>query len=258
MFPLRCLDLFSQNRKFMGTPFSPTRQDVERYRRLRAAGSALIQKIVDTVPRQVLIEMGETLGVMRNGVLDPGSEYGHNVILDCCIYEWFENGKNLVQRYAETHPPAPETDESYLLNAYLQAKYRVLGMQTAAPDAGVYCDDVLTGEKMFLMDVALSRNPERGNVLIGARTISLGDYAMTCGGALPIDKKTAVHALSGLVLGGAKSIEGASSMAIQVVRACLATGAADNVAYANPSEAPKKPRIEPRFPGFKRRRRPAN
>jgi hypothetical protein len=240
----------------MGTPFSPTRQDVERYRRLRAAGSALMQKIANTVPRHVIVEMGETLGVLRNGVLELGSEYMHNVVSDCCIYEWFENGKNLLERYAETHPPAPGTDESYLLNAYLQAKYRVLGMQTAVLDAGVYCDDVLTGEEMFLMDLALSRNPERGNVLLGARTISLGEYLMTCGGALPIDKKTALHALSGLVLGGAKSIGGASSMAIQVVRACLATGAADNVAYAN-AETSTRPRREPRFPGFKRRRRPA-
>jgi hypothetical protein len=226
---------------------------VERYRRLRAAGSALIQKIVNTVPRQVLVEMGETLGVLRNGVLDLGSEYMHSVVGDCCIYEWFEDGKNLVERYAETHPPAPGTDESYLLNAYLQAKYRVLGIQTAVPDAGVYCDDVLTGEEMFLMDVALSRNPERGNALLGARTISLGDYAMTCGGALPIDKETAIHALSGLVH-GAQSIGGASSIAVQIVRACLAAGVADYVAYANP-ETSKRPRREPRFPGFKRRRR---
>jgi hypothetical protein len=53
--------------------------------------------------------------------VELGSEHINNVLLDCCMFEWFENGQNLVQRYAETHAPASGTDEGYLLNAYLQA-----------------------------------------------------------------------------------------------------------------------------------------
>jgi hypothetical protein len=181
--------LFSQNRKFMGTLFSPARQDVERYIRLRALGSELLQRIANTVPRQVIVEIGETLGILRNGVLELASEHMHNVLTDCCIFEWFENGRNLVQRYAEAHPPAPGTDESYLLDGYLQAKYRVLGMQSAVADAGVYCDDVLTGDQIFLMDLALSRNPQWDKALLATRTISLGEYSMSGGAALPIDQK---------------------------------------------------------------------
>jgi hypothetical protein len=241
----------------MGTPFAPTRQDVERYIRLRALGSALLQRIVNTVPRQVFIEIGEALGILRNGVLEFGSEHINNVLADCCIYEWFENGKNLVQRYAETHPPAPGTDESYLLNAYLQAKYRVLGMQSAVADAGVYCDDVLTGQQLFLMDLALTRNPQRDKVLVATRTISLGEYSMGSGAGLPIDQKVVMHGLRA-ILGGNASIGGPGSMAIPIVRACLAAGVADFVAHVTPELKSEKPRIEPRFPGFKRRRRPAN
>jgi hypothetical protein len=226
-------DLFSQNRKFMGASFSPTRQDVERYIRLRALGSELLQKIVDTVPRQVFIEMAETLGILRNGVLEIGSEHIQNVLADCCIFEWFENGKNLVQRYAETHPPAPGTDESYLLNAYLQAQYRVLGMQSAVADAGVYCDDVLTGDQIILMDLALSRNPQWDKALLATRTISLGEYSMSGGAALPIDQKVVMHGLQAILAGDA-SIGGPGSMAIPIVRACLASGIADYVAHVDP------------------------
>jgi hypothetical protein len=257
-------DLFSQNRNFMGTAFSPTRQDVERYIRLRALGSELLQRIANTVPRHVFIEMAEALGVLRNGVPELATEHIDNVLADCCIFEWSENGKNLVQRYAETRPPAPGTDESFLLNAYLQAKYRVLGMQSAVADAGAYCDDVLTGEEMFLMDMALSRNPQLDKALIATRTISLGEYSMSCGAALPIDQKVVMHGLSAILAGGGASTRGAGSMAIPIVRACLAAGVADYVAHVNPEiksvnpgATSKKPRIEPRFPGFKRRRRPA-
>jgi hypothetical protein len=195
---------------------------------------------------------------VRHGVLETGGEHVDNVLADCCIFEWFENGKNLVQRYAETHARAPGTDESYLLNAYLQAKYRVLGMQSVVADAGVYCDDILTGEQMFLMDLAVSRNPQRDKVLLATRTISLGEYSMGGGAGLPIDQKVVVHGLSALMTGRDATIVGPGSMAIPIVRACLAAGVADYVGHVNPVAKSKRPRIEPRFPGFKRRRGPAS
>jgi hypothetical protein len=78
-----------------------------------------------------------------------------------------------------------------------------------------------------------------------------------------------MHGLQAILAGDA-SIGGPGSMAIPIVRACLASGIADYVAHVdpeaksanevksiNPVAASKKSRIEPRFPGFKRRRRPA-
>jgi hypothetical protein len=65
-------DLFSQNRKSMGTAFSRTRQDVERYIRFRAAGNRLTQKIFDTAPLQAHYNIAEALGVLRNGVVELG------------------------------------------------------------------------------------------------------------------------------------------------------------------------------------------
>jgi hypothetical protein len=35
-----------------------------------------------------------------------------SVLQDCCLYDWFEDGRNLVQRYAEAHPANPETEEA--------------------------------------------------------------------------------------------------------------------------------------------------
>ena len=120
----------------MHTSFSPTRQDVERYRHLRALCRDLNHRIVKTIPSQAYDEVGDAIGILHKGVLVFDSEDMTSVMMDCCLYDWFENGKNLVQRYAETHPAKPGTDESYLLSACTQAKYRVLVVQTAVPDAG--------------------------------------------------------------------------------------------------------------------------
>lgn len=91
----------------MGTAFSPTRQDVERYRSLRSLSMELNHRIIKTIPRQAYDEIGDALGIRRNDVLIFDSEDMTSVMMDCCLYDWYENGKNLVQRYAEAHPATP-------------------------------------------------------------------------------------------------------------------------------------------------------
>jgi hypothetical protein len=142
---------------------SPLPKDVERYRRLRAVNIVLNHKIVKTIPRQAYEEIGDALGIRHNGVLEFDSEDMASVMADCCLYDWYEHGKNLVQRYAETHPTIPEGDESYLLQACLEAQYRILVAQSIVPGAGLQCQDVLNGGGLFLMDLAMSHSVPTGN-----------------------------------------------------------------------------------------------
>src|ERR1039458_2819822 len=220
-FHLSCPTRFRQNGRFMRTSFSPTRQDVERYRSLRALSTDMT-----------------------------------SVMMDCCLYDWFENGKNLVQRYAETHPAKPGTDESYLLQACLQAKYRILVAHSAVPGAGFHCQDVLNGGELFLMDLALSQSVPSVDVALATRTIPLGEYWMTGGAGLPVSsKKSILDALRRVDSEHDQPLEGPGGVALSIARACLAAGAADYVTYESPEANSRKPRRQPRWPGFKRRRR---
>src|SRR5438067_884635 len=88
-------------------------------------GMELNHRSIKTIPRQDYEEIGDALGIRRNGVLVFGSEDMSSVMMDCCLYDWYGNGKNLIQRYAETHP--------------------------AVPGAGLHCQDVLNGGELFLM-----------------------------------------------------------------------------------------------------------
>ncbi|MGD0076907.1 MAG: hypothetical protein ABSD31_21665 [Candidatus Binataceae bacterium] len=230
----------------METPFSPNPKDVERYRRLRALAVDLIHRIMKAVPRRALDEVGEALGIRRDGVLVFDSMDMTSVLLDCCLYDWFQNGKNVVQRYAEAHAPKPGTDEGYLLQAFLRAKYRVLVVQSAVPGAGLYCWDVLNNEELFLMDLALSQSASHANVAFATRTIPLGEYWMTSGAGLPINsKKTVLDALKRSASGNPKLLEGPGSVALWIVRACLAAGAADHVSYEGAAAEPGKSRRRP-------------
>lgn len=253
---LCCPTRFRQNGRFMGTSFSPTRQDVERYRSLRALSMALNHRIIKTIPPQAYDEIGDALGIRRNGVLVFDSEDMTSVMMDCCLYDWYGNGKNLIQRYAETHPAAPGTDESYLLQACLQAKYRILVAQSAVPGAGLHCQDVLNGEELFLMDLAMSQNIPSGNAALATRTIPLGEYWMTGGAGLPISsKKSILDALRRIGTEHYKPLEGPGAVALSIARACLAAGAADYITYESTEARSRKPRRQPPWPGFKRHRR---
>jgi hypothetical protein len=230
----------------MGNPFCPTPKDVERYRRLRALGMDLNHRIIKTIPRQAYDEVGEAIGIRQNGVLVFDSTDMTSVLMDCCLYDWFENGKNVVQRYAEAHPAQTGADEGYLLQGYLQAKYRVLVVQSAVPGAGLHCRDVLNHEELFLMDLGLSQSAKDANAVLVTRTILLGEYWMTSGAGLPINsKKAALDALNRIESGKLKSLEAPGSVALWIVRACLAAGAADHVTYASAAAKSGKPRHRP-------------
>jgi hypothetical protein len=238
----------------MAIPFSPTRQDVERYRRLRAVGMELNHKIIKTFPRRVIEEVGDAIGIRHNGVLVFTTEDMSSVLMDCCLHDWFENGKNQVQRYSEAHPAQPGTDEGYLLSAYIRARYRVLVVQSAVPDAGVHCHDILNDEELFVMDLAMSRTLGRAGTSLAARTIPLGEYWMTSGAGLPvISQETVLDALSRIEGTEHALLKGPGSVALMMVRACLAVGAADRIRYESAEAKPSKHRLQPPRPKFKRR-----
>ena len=82
----------------------------------------LNHRITKIIPRRAFEEVGEAIGIRHNDVLVFDSEDMSSVLMDCCLYDWFESGKNVVQRYSAAQPAKPGTDEGYLLPAYLLAK----------------------------------------------------------------------------------------------------------------------------------------
>jgi hypothetical protein len=216
-------------------PFpSITRAGVERYKELRAASRDLSHRILETLPGPALDEIGKAIGVLRHGVLVFGSEDEMSVLMDCCLYDWVDAGKNAIHRYAETHTPPPGTDAHVLLQAYLRAKYRLLVPKAVLRGAGVSVADAFSGEEFFLMDISLSQSTLSREVLLATRTIPLGEYWITGGAPLPMDAKAKNAAFRefserGLVVDG--TITDPHEMALVTVRACLESDAAGNVKY---------------------------
>jgi hypothetical protein len=163
--------------------FVPSPLDFEGYKRLRRRVPDINHKIVKTIPKEAILEIGAAIGLLQNGKLVFGAEEESNMLMDCCLYDWIRNRKNIVQKYAEDHPAVLGTEEDELLKAYLQAKYRVLAPQSCVKGAGVHCLDLLSSEELFLMDIGISHSPM--NVAYATRTIPVRQYWITGGAALP-------------------------------------------------------------------------
>jgi len=107
-----------------------------------------------------------------------------------------ERSKNTVQRYAQKHSPTTlERDEALLLDAMTKASYRILGIEFIEVGVGMYCRDLLRGQRLFLMDKGFSNTTTPGCVL-ASNVLDLPEFSMTAGGALPIDRAYAKRLLA--------------------------------------------------------------
>lgn len=228
----------------MKTGFVPTQVDVDRYLRLRAARDQLGLDMVRYIPEQAHVEIGEALGILRNGVVVFERSHVSAIMADCCLYDWYdEDGFNVVQRYAQTHHSQPGTDEHYLLNAFLHAKYRLLHLGTVVPGAGVHCKDMIDQEELFVMDIAMSRGPS-APVVLATRTIPLGEYWMTCGTGLPITSPDIMKNAERQYKKRAGPDGGIylEDLSLAIVRACLDAATDKQVDYEKVRTNPREPR----------------
>ena len=223
--------------------FIPSSSDVERYQRLRRRARDLNHRILKTIPRIALHEVGEAIGILHRGALVFNSEDETHIHMDCCLYDWMQNGKNLVEKYAENHPVAPGTEEEELLHAYLQAQYRIVIPQSAVQGAGAYSVDLLSAEEVFIMDIGLSFNPL--DVAYATRTIPLGQFWITSGAALPTGRTTIENAIDRLnkerLLVDGKFTDPHKATLI-LVRTLLEDGASRYIAYED-AENHQEPRF---------------
>lgn len=115
------------------------------------------------------------------------SEDESSVLMDCSLHDWIREGKNLLQKYIESHPSSAGSEEAQLLQAYLEAKYRVVVPRSRVPGAGEYVTDLLSAEDVFIMDIGLSRTPL--DVAYATRNLPLGQLWMTGGAGLPAGQR---------------------------------------------------------------------
>lgn len=214
--------------------FTPTTADIERYRRLRTVSKYLNDKVIKTLPKDAVLETGRRLGILQGRALALGSHDEMNVVMDCCLHDLMQDGKNAMEWYLENHSSLASPDERELLEAFRLAQYRIVFPLSRVEGAGVYFKDLFTQDELFVMDIGMSQNSL--NIAYATRTIPLGAFWMTGGAGLPagsdaIRKAGARLHEQGLLHEG--SFTDPHRAAITIVRTLLQQGAAEHVKYAD-------------------------
>ncbi len=162
---------------------------VARYRRLRAVGRRLNNRLVETPSRETTIRAAKRLGLWHDGALAIETDDEITVLLDFAIHEEYENGVNAVERYASEHPPEPGTDEDAVLQAMRKAYYGLLRVEDILPGVGVRVYDLLRDQRFLLADIGLSRTATEGD-LLATHMLPFDEFSTTSGAALPLDSET--------------------------------------------------------------------
>jgi hypothetical protein len=217
----------------METAKTITSRDIHRYQHLRETERKLIGRMLKTIPRSADQEIGAALGILHNGDLFFDSEAAIAVLVDCCLHDWIRDGQNLVTKFSLDHPAPPGTDEEYLMRAHQRARFRVLLPEIVAPGAGMECLDTLSGERLFLMDVALSTCAKKGGPLMATRTIPLGEYWATTGAGLTIGNMKTSEAVLRVIkrLAPDQSRVHSHKLELAILRTCLDHGEAEHMSY---------------------------
>jgi hypothetical protein len=230
---------------------TPHADRLPRYQRLRQVGLPLNNRLVKTLSKRDIEEGGKKLGLLRNGTLVFETEDETSVLMDYCIHDVRRKGMNAVERFLAGSPAAAGPDELVLLEALRQAWFSLFAVAEAEAGVGVQVRDLLRGDALFLVDVALSQSCGPGR-LLATRVMAPQGIGMTTGAPLPLaelwpaQQEVLVAGLKAQFPGAdfrRLSPDQASEFSATVIRGCLQQGAAGRVSYVGVGETAPSGRL---------------
>jgi hypothetical protein len=212
------------------------------YLRFRELSTRLNNRLVETLSRETLLEGGRRLGIVKKGVLVFDSEDQSSVLMDYCIYNIYEDGRNAVRRFLEETPPPPGSAEMAVLRAMQDAYYSMHRIESVERGVGVNVLDLLRRETGFLADIGFGNSATVGMGLAG-RVIPVEGFLMSGGASLPVDSSagTEVHRNLNRLFDPSTDFarltaDEEAELAAMVIRACIETGTASRIVYETPGQ----------------------
>ena len=152
-------------------------EQIREHRRLKRANRRLAARLAKTITPRALDGTLAALALRDDGEILRGE--GALVLADCCLHEWRQDGRTLIQRFAESTDARRLTgDERRLLELWRGARLALLRVDEVWPGHGLRVHDALEGRDLALLDPVLNRPLLRGFWII-ARVFSPGGYWMT-------------------------------------------------------------------------------
>jgi hypothetical protein len=159
---------------------------VENYKRFREVNRNLNNILFRKVSEKAIRKCGEKLGIMRGGTFVFEDEQEMDVLMDYCIYAYYENGQNAVSQYMDRSPANIGSDEYVVLKAMTESFYTLVQVEQVLKGVGVWANDLLGDRRYPLIDMGLGKTGAKG-LVIATRLLPFADFVMTSGAPIPID-----------------------------------------------------------------------
>ena len=216
--------------------------ELERYKRLRKVEVALNRILVRQLGKSAIHEGGRDLGVMKRGTLIFESDDEMTILMDYCIHNHRIGKKTVVERYLETSPPDPVSDEMLLLRALRDSFFSVFVVTGLEKGYLCYVQDILRGGRHIIMDTGFGSTSSPGLLIASRLTrVPVSNKCMTTGAAIPIARRDVWSEIQHIVgkfadclASGTFSKTLETSFAKQVTRTALRSGCLEQVRYAKP------------------------
>lgn len=213
----------------------PNKKDIERYKKLRAAGKAVNKILVKQLPKSAIQECGKKLGILKNKILLLSHESEIDVLVDYCFFHFRINKINVISRFLLMTPPEKDSIEMEALDAMQKACYTLLIVKEAFENKGVLVFDIIKRKDFFLIDLSLSLSAEAGMMFAG-HIIPIGQFYITSGALLPIPHSLFENEIIPIVRkcfskNDVLSPAQEALFAAQVIRSALKAGVLEDVEY---------------------------
>jgi len=167
------------------------KSDIARYKKWRKIGIQLNDKIIDKIPKELILQAARDLRMLGKGnVLVFDSEDETSYLMDRAIYDAKIDGKWFIDVYIEQYSKDDclTNNEKRLLEAMRKSFYSLFIIDEIKHGKGVHLIDVFSEGELFLTDIGFSFTAKRG-LLIATRVISIDDLNFTGGCACVFEKK---------------------------------------------------------------------
>ncbi|HUQ69751.1 MAG TPA: SEC-C metal-binding domain-containing protein [Planctomycetaceae bacterium] len=149
----------------------------------------LSSKLVKRVPKDVLDEGGQKLGILRRGMLVLDNEDQMTVLMDYCLHDIRRNGRNAIEQFLIDSPPDPDSDEMTCLRAKQQATYSLFVVESIERGVGVMMQELRSEESRFVVDLGFAGSAQPG-LAMAARLLPHDGFWMSSGASLPVGVTT--------------------------------------------------------------------
>jgi hypothetical protein len=230
---MNLMDLFRRRQDV--SPVVNREAVLARYRRLRAVGRDLNNRLVARLSKDALHEGGRRLGILRGGALVFETEDQAAVLMDYCLYDVRRKGRTTIEQYLIDSQPEPEADEMACLRSMQHAIYSLFVVKSVERGLGVIVRDLMSQEVFLVVDLGLGSSADPG-LVFASRLLHHDGFSMTGGAALPVgvlpaDQQAAL--VTNVSLATTPDADGCCDPA-PLIRACLSGGCSAHIEYQEP------------------------